>query len=133
MPKVRGLLVLALIFGALHLSGCFLLPNRPPEAAFTVIYGVDPADPLVVELDASVSSDPDGDAIVAYSWVFGDDVTMLAPLEYTASVQTPVFRVRYPFEGTYSLTLVVRDEQGKSSTPVSKSITLPNVPVTPMR
>jgi PKD repeat protein len=133
MAKIRGFFVLALLFGALMLTGCFLFSNRPPEAAFTVGYGVNPEDPLVVELDASSSSDPDGDAIIAYSWVFGDDVTMIAPLEYTASVQTPVLRVRYPFEGTYSLSLVVRDEEGLSSTPVSKSITLPNESVSPMR
>ena len=113
------------------LSGCFLFGNRNPEAAFTIVYDVDPTDPLVVELDASASSDPDGDAIVSYSWVFGDDVTIITPLEHTKVVGIPVLRVRYPVEDTYSVSLLVRDELGNSSLPVMDTVTVPNVPVAP--
>lgn len=133
MVKKLAVVAFGILLLVVLLGGCFLLPNRPPEAVFVVRYDVDPADPLVVNLDASSSSDPDGDAIVAYMWIFGGEVTFLAPLEYTATVQTPVLRVRYTVEDTYSLTLVVQDERGASSSPFSKTISLPNVPVAPMR
>ena len=132
MRTTRAPLAVLILLLAGLLGGCFLLPNRPPDALFNVVYDTVPTDPLVVVLDASPSTDPNGDAIVAYSWVFGDDVTILTPLDFTASVDVPELVVRYPVEGTYSLTLVVRDEQGASSAPVSRTITLPNVPVSPM-
>ncbi|GAG01319.1 unnamed protein product, partial [marine sediment metagenome] len=68
-------------------AGCFLL-SRPPTASFVVVYDVT-EDPLVVDLDASSSSDPDGDAIAAYMWTFGEDVQILTPLEFTKLVTVP--------------------------------------------
>jgi len=131
MHTKRWSAVVALLVLPLILGGCFLLGNREPEASFTVGYGVDPADPLIVELDASGSWDPDDDPIVAYSWVFGDDITILAPQVYTATVQNAVLRVRFPVEDSYTITLVVRDDSGASSLPVSETVTVPNVPVSP--
>ncbi|MGB2982534.1 MAG: PKD domain-containing protein [Candidatus Bipolaricaulia bacterium] len=129
MPKGRPLLVLAALLVVTLVGGCFLLPNRPPDASFVVRYDLDPADPMVVELDASASLDPDDDLIVAYLWTFGDDVTILTPLEHSKHVVVPVLRVRYPVEDTYDVTLLVRDDQGNSSAPVSGTVTVPNVPV----
>ena len=131
MSTRRGILAGAVLLAAALLGGCFLFPNRPPEAAFVVGYDVDPGDPLIVELDASSSADPDGDPIVAFSWVFGDDVDIITPLEHTKLVEIPVIRVRYPVEGTYTVTLLVRDDQGNSSAPTSKTVTVPNLPVAP--
>jgi len=132
MTRRRLWAAVAAVLGiGLVAGGCFLFPNRPPEAAFVVLYGVDPEDPLVVDLDATLSVDPDGDAIVAYQWVFGEDVTLIAPEAYTQLVNTPTLRVRYPFEGTYQVTLAVRDERGADSQPVSQTLTLPNIPVEP--
>ncbi len=122
-------LVLGVLIGTL--SGCFLFPNRPPVASFTVVYDVT-EDPMVVDLDASLSSDPDGDAISSYLWTFGDDVEILTPLDYTKAVAVPVLRVRYPDENTYKIELLVIDERGAASDPVSQDITLPNIPVEPM-
>ena len=131
MRTLRASVAVVVALTAGLLAACSLLPNRPPEALFVVTYDTVPGDPMVVVLDASTSSDPNGDAIVAYSWIFGDDVTLLDPLDYTASVQTPTLRVRYPVEGTYEVTLVVRDERGASSAPFSGTITLPNHPLEP--
>jgi len=132
MSNRRGALaVLALSVVAL-VGGCFLLPNRPPEASFVVLYDVEPGDPMVVELDASSSTDPDGDPIVAFLWTFGDpDVDILSPLASTAFVETPTIRLRYPNEDTYTVSLLVRDDQGNSSAPVSGTVVLPNIPVAP--
>jgi len=111
-------------------AGCFLL-SRPPTASFVVLYNVT-EDPLVVDLDASASSDPDGDAIAAYMWTFGDDVEILTPLEYTKLVAVPILRVRYPVEGEYTIALFVRDERGLTSEEgQQETIVLPNLPVGP--
>ena len=107
-------------------GGCFLL-SRPPTASFVVVYDVT-EDPLVVDLDASSSSDPDGDAIDAYMWTFGDDVTILTPLEFTKLVTVPILRVRYPLEGEYTIGLFVRDERGLTSEAGhEETIVLPNI------
>ena len=111
-------------------AGCFLL-SRPPIASFVVHYN-NTEDPLVVDLDASASSDPDGDAIAAYMWTFGDDVEILTPLEYTKLVAVPILRVRYPVEGEYTIALFVRDERGLTSEEgQQETIVLPNLPVGP--
>jgi hypothetical protein len=83
-------LVLALgVLGCLLLAGCELF-QQPPVASFVVDYDVDLTDPMVVNLNASASSDPNGDAITAYMWTFGDDVTILTPLDTTKTVTVPV-------------------------------------------
>ena len=93
MNRARWIVALIALGSALTLvAGCFLL-SRPPTASFVVHYNVT-EDPLVVDLDASASSDPDGDAIAAYMWTFGDNVEILTPLDYTRLVTVPVLRVR---------------------------------------
>jgi PKD repeat protein len=119
-------LVLALgVLGCLLLAGCELF-QQPPVASFVVNYGVDPTDPMVVDLNASASSDPNGDAITAYMWTFGDDVTILTPLDTTKTVTVPVLRVRYRLQGAYAVQLLVRNELGETSTIVSGTVTLPH-------
>jgi len=130
MLKRKGLVLVA-VACAVMLGGCFLFQNRPPDAAFVVIYDVDPEDPMVVDLDATSSSDPDGDAIVEYSWTFGDDVAILTPLDVSKRVETPILRIRYPVEGTYNVSLLVRDALGNPSEIVSGTVIVPNVPVGP--
>lgn len=126
----RTCLVL-LVLGVLSVvvAGCFLFPNRPPIAAARVVYGVDPSDPMVVDLDASASSDPDGDAISLYQWAFDDDLDLIAPTVYTTVQTASRIRVRCPVEGTYNAQLVVVDERGRGSAPLTGiSITVPQAP-----
>ena len=136
MRKVKAIGILVLVATMFALGGCFLFPNHPPIAAFTPIYGVDTEDPLVVRLDASASTDPDGDEIVAYSWTFFQEdgqsanVTIL-PQEASKMTTDPVITVRFPVEGNYTVTLVVRDARGKDSDPVSLEVTVPYVPTSP--
>lgn len=124
MQKLRRLGLVILLLGAVALGGCFLFPNHPPVADVTVTYSSE--DPLVVDLDASGSTDEDGDEIVAYMWSFGDDdVEIIAPLTSSATVTVPVITVNFRFEGKYDVTLVVKDARGKLSTPLTMEITVP--------
>jgi hypothetical protein len=131
MNRARWIVGLVALLGTLALAaGCFLL-NRPPIPSFVVMYNVT-EDPLVVDLDATSSSDPDGDPIAAYMWLFGDDVDILTPLEVSKLVTVPILRVRYPFEGAYKIQLLVRDERGVDSDGTHEErIVLPNPPVGP--
>ena len=124
-----GVVALSVGFLLATLTACSLFP-QPPVANFVVNPNVT-EDFMVVDLDASTSSDPNDDAIVSYMWTFGDDVDILTPLTYSATVPFPVIRVRYPDEYTYTIQLVVVDETGLPSDPVSKTITLPVIVVNP--
>lgn len=62
------------VLSSLLLSGCTLLSgSRPPIARMTATPGSGES-PLVVQFDASESSDPDG-TIESYHWDFGDGAT----------------------------------------------------------
>jgi hypothetical protein len=124
MNRWRLLGLASLLLVVLGIGGCFLFPNHPPVASFTVVYGIDESDPLVVQLDASGSTDPDGDDIVSYMWSFGDNVT-ITPLDYSKTVSVPTITVRYPVEGKFTLTLVVVDSRGAMSDPVTADMEVP--------
>ncbi|MEA3239360.1 MAG: hypothetical protein U9Q94_06235, partial [Candidatus Bipolaricaulota bacterium] len=112
------------------IGGCFLFPNHPPVASFTVSRGTNPDNPddqLVVVLDASGSTDPDGDEITSYMWVFDEnDVTFIAPLASSKTVTDPILTVKYPVQVSSSeVELAVVDSRGGTSVPVSMTITVP--------
>jgi hypothetical protein len=122
-----------LLMAVIAVGGCFLFPNNPPVASFTVTRSVDFDDldsQLVVVLDASGSTDPDGDEIVKYMWVFEEDgvtiIPPIAPLGTTMTVADKVLTVRYVVETTDSkVELVVVDSNGAMSDPLSKEIQVP--------
>lgn len=121
-----GILLLAVV----GIGGCFLFPNHPPVASFTVSRGTNPDnsdDQLVVILDASGSTDPDGDEITSYMWVFDEnDVTFIAPLASSKTVTDPILTVKYPVQVSSSeVELAVVDSRGGTSVPVSMTITVP--------
>lgn len=70
--------------------------NQAPEAKFSI-----DRDNLIVQVDASGSSDSDG-TIVSYSWDFGDAKTATGK---KASHN-------YQSEGEYTITLTVKDDKG---------------------
>jgi len=79
-------------------------PNRPPVASFQAAPTQGQA-PLLVLLDASASSDPDGDALT-YGWDFGDGTYgqgLNASHTYTAL-------------GNYTVTLTTTDPDGLTDT-----------------
>ncbi len=123
MQKLRRLGLVILLIGTVALGGCFLFPNHPPVASITITPS---EDPLVFDLDASGSTDADGDEIVAYMWTFGDDhVEIIAPLTYSATVTVPVITVDFQVEGRYDVTLVVKDARDMLSVPLTVEITVP--------
>jgi hypothetical protein len=123
MQKLRRLGLAILLIGAVALGGCFLFPNHPPVASVTITNSSE--DPLIIDLDASGSTDADGDEIVAYMWVFGGDVEIITPLTYSATVTVPVITVDFQVEGTYNVTLVVKDAREMLSAPLTVEITVP--------
>jgi PKD repeat protein len=83
--------------GGIHLSIAIL---SPPVASFTYF----PEKPVVgeeISFDASSSHDPDGE-IVNYKWDFGDGNT----------AEGKVVKYTYSKPGTYTVTLVVTDNDG---------------------
>jgi len=82
-------------------------PNQPPTANFT-----SSCSALTCDF-TSTSSDPDG-SIASYSWAFGDGGTSIA--------QNPSHT--YATGGRYGVTLTVADNQGATSAPASKSVTI---------
>src|SRR5206468_4656164 len=92
------------------------LPNQAPVA--------NPGGPYnsegTVLLDGSQSRDPDGNTPLTYAWNLGDGTTAT-----TATVTHT-----YPAEGSYVVTLTVRDAKGLNSAPASTSVNVANVPPT---
>src|SRR5207247_6029984 len=96
-------------------------PNQPPTAAFSASCSA-----LTCSFTSS-SSDPDG-SIAAYSWTLGDGATSTA--------QNPAHT--YAAGGTYTVTLMVTDNQGATGTtsktvPVAAPNQPPTAPLTPSR
>ncbi|MBI4738807.1 PKD domain-containing protein, partial [Candidatus Woesearchaeota archaeon] len=88
-------------------------PNLPPIALICA----DPTTgkvPLEVSFDGGNSHDPDG-AIILYAWNFGD----AAPPANGITVHHI-----YQTEGVYSASLIVTDDDGANSAPVSATITV---------
>jgi len=79
-------------------------PNIPPTAAIRTVSAAGTI-PLTVNLSGSNSSDPDG-SIVSYAWDLGNGQTATGP-----SAQA-IFNDA----GTYTVTLVVTDDRGATST-----------------
>ena len=90
------------------------IPNQPPIASFTY----SPQNPVVSEeitFDASSSYDPDG-KIVKYEWDFGDG----------SKAEGKIVKHIYTREGTYIVTLTVKDDDGLTDS-TSKVIKIYNI------
>lgn len=85
----------------------------PPTAAFTAAPNAAAAG-TAVSFDASASSDPDG-TIATYSWNFGDRTTTGTAAATTSHT--------YAAPGTYSVTLTVTDNGGKTGS-ISHPVTV---------
>ncbi len=94
--------------------------NRPPTARMTATPRSG-AVPLAVSFDASASSDPDPGDTLSYSWNFGDGSP---PLTTTG----PVTSHSYGVAGTYTATLVVRDDHDAASPATTARIDPGNTP-----
>ncbi len=94
-------------------------PNQPPTARFSYTpTNPDPGD--VVAFDGSASSDPDG-TIVAWEWDFGDGTTGSGVVVNHA----------FPADGTYTVTLTVRDDDGATDS-VSHTVQVGAPPTPPL-
>jgi len=98
----RALLALLATLIACALGGCFLLPGAPPVAVIAVDR-VEGTAPLDVRFDASDSYDEDG-IVTTFAWTFGDGT----------SEHGTILRHVFPVPGTYSVELMVLDDDGHS-------------------
>ena len=90
------------------LSACALF-NQVPIANFTAVPATGPA-PLLVQYDASATTDPDNDTLT-YGWNFGDGTTGSAISGFHT----------YVTAGAYEIELVVTDSSGNAAS-LSRSI-----------
>jgi PKD repeat protein len=85
-------------------------------AAFTI----SPTDPVAgvttVNFNGSSSTAAAGRTIASYSWDFGDGRTRTTSNPLTTNI--------YAAAGSYNVTLTITDDSGKSSIPVTKSLTV---------
>ncbi|WP_439591349.1 PKD domain-containing protein [Microbacterium sp.] len=87
-------------------------PNQAPVAAFTSSVAG-----LAVSVDGATSADTDG-TIASYAWTFGDGAT----------ATTRAASHTYPSAGTYSVSLLVTDDDGATNT-TSTTITVTAPPI----
>jgi sugar lactone lactonase YvrE len=92
--------------------GVVVSPNQAPVASFGAAPG---SAGSFTQFDASGAADPDG-TIVRYDWDFGDGTQLLDG--------GPSPQHRYEEAGTYTVTLVVTDNEGASTTTIFTGGTL---------
>ena len=95
-------------------SADFCLPNTAPTARLVATPASGRA-PLTVTLDGSGSSDPEGDALVEYSFFPGDSAAVTVQAGNTLSY-------RYERPGIYRATLSVKDARGLTSVGVAQAL-----------
>lgn len=88
--------------GATSQTSRTVTPNRPPVAAFEATVAGQ-----TVEVDATPSTDPDGNPVVSYLWSWGDNSTLGSGLRTNHT---------YSEIGIYTVTLNVRDALGADAT-----------------
>jgi hypothetical protein len=104
-----------------------LFENHPPVAVIAPIGPIHPGSPVV--LDGTQSSDPDvamGDAITAYEWLI---LRTSPPVEVVGRPSGALAPFVFPTQGTYEVTLVVRDSQGLASVATLQVSTFNTPPV----
>jgi PKD repeat protein len=109
---------------ALALAGCngptVRSVDRKPVADFKVVQST--VRPQVVTLDAAQSFATVGD-LTTYFWTFGDE----AAGAQRTSATTATFQHAYTAAGTFTITLVVADNKGTESDPVTQTVNVPSV------
>ncbi|MEM0360115.1 MAG: PKD domain-containing protein [Candidatus Diapherotrites archaeon] len=100
--------------------------NQPPKAKIKALTATNGIAPLTVQMDASLSTDPQGDAdMKSFEW----DCTSDGTKDFTTTTKTAIVSCVYSAKNTtYSAKLTVTDTFGAKSTDSLSIVTLPNVP-----
>jgi len=94
--------------------------NNKPVAGFKFTQSM--VRPQVFAFDAAESTTTVG-TLSKWKWLFGDEAMGAA----TTDVTTSATQHAYTMAGTFSVTLVVEDEKGAASDPVTKMVTVASV------
>jgi glucose/arabinose dehydrogenase/PKD repeat protein len=97
-----------------------VVTNRAPTATMTATPRSGDL-PLDVSFDGSTSSDPDAGDTLTYVWSFGDG-------SQAVTTTAPTTSHTYTAAGTFTATLIVRDNRGAESSPASVRIDPGNRP-----
>ena len=97
--------------------------NRAPTAAITGATGTLLVDTAYTALSGSTSSDPDGDAL-SYAWSFTSSPSGSGTTLSGAGTVTPSFTP--DLAGSYTVQLIVTDNNSTASTPVTATLTTTN-------
>lgn len=121
MNKKMIVLPIAVIMMVGMLSGCVeeepTTTNEAPEAIFTI----DPATGIYINTTITFTdTSTDDGTIESWDWDFGDGTN--------STEQNPTHA--YEETGTYTVTLVVTDDEGETSDPYTMDIEVTNVPPT---
>ncbi len=119
---------LILAIGAATLLACngskAKMVDNKPTASFKFTQST--THPQSFSFDASASSIPVG-TLSKYAWLFGDEATGVTT---TTDATTSTTTHSYTKAGTFTVTLVVSDDQSDESDPVSQMVTVPMVNTT---
>jgi large repetitive protein len=114
----------AAVILALALAGCGSTGvrgvDRKPVADFKVVQST--VRPQVITLDAAQSFATVG-TLTTFYWTFGDEAAGAARTEGTS----PTFQHAYAASGDFTITLVVADDKGTESDPVTRTVNVPSV------
>jgi PKD repeat protein len=94
--------------------------DRKPVADFKLVQST--VRPQVVTLDAAQSFATVG-TLTKFLWTFGDEATGSPRTEAT----TPTFQHAYASAGDFTITLVVTDDKGTESEPVTRTVNVPSI------
>jgi len=101
----------------------FVIESKAPVAEFK--YAVpDSTQPAVVELNGSLSYDPDGDEDLQYKWeIDGQENGSKFSFIDSATSKSESAKVKFKEAGTYSVALTVIDPKGMGNAPQESEIT----------
>ncbi len=119
IPDTTGLMEIELVLAdkvksSTRSTSTFVFRNQAPVASFT-IRGLNGVAPYEVEVDPANSRDRDAGSIKFFHWIFGDGSDTVR-VQFNPDAASNRVRHNYQLAGTYSVQLLVEDDEGAIGT-----------------